>query len=415
MQLPREFERQRLLWWLAGLALLVVVGTFAAQFVGTFVLGLFVYYGARPMHRWLHERTEHRGLAATLTLVAIVLPALLLVSYVGLVAIRELTAFAGPGVLQSLSEQVALPGSVADAVRDPIGYFSQLEHLHWLRDQVTTGLQQAGALTRLLVHLTLAFSMSFFLLRDGAHVEEWFRKELAGDGSAAHAYFSAVDADLETVYFGNVITVLLVAVLAVVVYNGYNVVTPSAVWLPFPTLLALLTGAATFIPLVVGKVVYVPAAAYLGWQAFEADAGLLWAPVGFLVVAFLLLDLLPQAVLRPIISGRSLHTGLVLFSYVLGAAYFGWYGLFLGPLLLVLVVQFLNVVLPELVHGERLTPRPSDLLGLGHDPTDGVEGAHSTGTTDGTEGSSVDTQNAARSAEADESEDDPNAAQDEER
>jgi len=397
MQLPREFERQRLLWWVAGLALLAVLTTFTSRFVGTFVLGLFIYYGARPMHRWLQEQTGHRGLAATLTLVTIVLPALLLVGYVALVAVRELTAFAGPGVLETLSERVALPGSVTQAVQDPVGYFSQLERLDWLRDQVTTGLEQFGALTRLLVHLTLAFSMSFFLLRDGDHVEEWFRKELAGDGSVPHAYFSAVDADLETVYFGNVITVLLVAVLAVVIYNGCNVVTPAAVSLPFPTLLALLTGAATFIPLVVGKVVYVPATAYLGWQAVEADAGLLWAPAAFLVVAFLLLDLLPQTVLRPIISGRSLHTGLVLFSYVLGAAYFGWYGLFLGPLLLVLVVQFLNVVLPELVHGERLTARPSHLLGLGHDPTDGVEGDHAGGEID-----------------ADEDEGDPNAALDDE-
>lgn len=385
MQVPREFERQRLLWWLAGLVLLVVVAAFATAFVGTFVLGLFIYYGSRPMHRWLQEHTGHRGLAATLTLVAIVLPGLLLISYVGLVAVRELTAFAGPGVLQNLSQQVALPGSVTEAVQDPVGYFSQLDRLNWLRTQVTNGLAQVGVVTKLLVHLTLALSMSFFLLRDGDHIESWFRKELAGDGSVPHAYFSAVDADLETVYFGNVITVLLVAVLSVVVYNGYNLVTPPAVGLPFPTLLALLTGAATFIPLVVGKVVYVPAAAYLGWQAVEADAGLLWAPAAFLVVAFLLLDLLPQAVLRPIISGRSLHTGLVLFSYVLGAAYFGWYGLFLGPLLLVLVVQFLNVVLPELVHGERLTPRPSHLLGLGHDPTDGVEGDHAAGEIDADE------------------------------
>ena len=396
MQLPRAFERQRLAWWLAGGALLVVVATFATAFVGTFVLGLFIYYGARPMHRWLEEETGHRGLAATLTLGAIVVPGLLLVGYVGLVAVRELTAFAGPGLLQGVSEQVALPGSVTEAVQDPVGYFSKLDRLNWLRTQLATGLQQVGVVTRLLVHLTLALSMSFFLLRDSGRIEEWFRRELAGDGSVPHAYFSAVDADLETVYFGNVITVLLVTALAVVVYNGYNVVTPPAVGLPFPTLLALLTGAATFIPLVVGKVVYVPVAAYLGWQAFRADAGLLWAPVTFLVVAFFLLDLLPQAVLRPIISGRSLHTGLVLFSYVLGAAYFGWYGLFLGPLLLVLVVQFLNVVLPELVHGEELTSEPSKLLGLGHDPTDGVEGDHTNGTID-----------------APEDEGDPNAALDE--
>ena len=38
-----------------------------------------------------------------------------------------------------------------------------------------------------------------------------------------------------------------------------------------------------------------------------------------------------------------------------------------------LAVQFLNVVVPELIHGEALSPEPSAALGLGHDPEDGVD------------------------------------------
>jgi hypothetical protein len=46
----------------------------------------------------------------------------------------------------------------------------------------------------------------------------------------------------------------------------------------------------------------------------------------------------------------------VLFAYILGPVVFGWYGLFLGPLLLVLVVHLARIVLPELVRGESPTP-----------------------------------------------------------
>ena len=60
---------------------------------------------------------------------------------------------------------------------------------------------------------------------------------------------------------------LAVTVASVLVFNGYNVVAPSAVRLPFPTLLAVLTGLATFIPLVVGKIVYVPVTALLAWRS----------------------------------------------------------------------------------------------------------------------------------------------------
>ena len=373
MQWPREMDRQRLAWWLIGLVLLIVVGRFGLQFVGTFVFGLFVYYGARPIAERIEDVVGHRGAAATLTVLAIVVPGLALLGYVGLVAFRELTVALEPALLAAVSERPSMPDAVRQLIRDPRGYLTRLDNLGAIRNRLTTGLRQLGVLANGLVHLTLALSMSFFLLRDGDRIDAWFREEVGGEGSVPHAYVSAVDADLQTVYFGNVITVSLVTVLSVVVYNGYNTVVPSAVTLPFPTLLALLTGVATFVPLVVGKIVYVPATAYLGWLAYQDGAGLFWAPLSFLVVAFVFLDLLPQAVLRPIISGRSLHTGLVLFAYVLGAAYFGWYGLFLGPLLVVLAVQFLNVVVPELIHGDSLSPEPSAALGLGHDPEDGID------------------------------------------
>ncbi len=373
MQLPREMERQRVAWWLIGLILLVVVGQFALHFVGTFVFGLFVYYGARPICERIQEVVDHRGAAATLTLLAIVVPGLALLGYVGLVAVRELTIALDPGLLAALSERAPVPPSMQNALRNPMAYVTNLDNIDAIRSQLTAGLRQVGVVSNGLLHLTLALSMSFFLLRDGARIDAWFRDEIGGDGSVPHAYVSAVDADLQTVYFGNVITVSLVAVLSVVVYNGYNAIAPQAVVLPFPTLLALLTGVATFVPLVVGKIVYVPVTGYLGWLAYQDGPGLFWAPLSFLVVAFLFLDLLPQTVLRPVISGRSLHAGLVLFAYVLGAAYFGWYGLFLGPLLVVLAVQFVNVVVPELIHGDPLSPEPSAALGLGHDPEDGID------------------------------------------
>jgi predicted PurR-regulated permease PerM len=366
-----EFERHRLGWWFLALALGVVVWAFVSGFVGTFVLGLFIYYGSRPVHHWLLKRLDSRGAAATLTMLLIVVPALLLLSYVGLVAIREFTAVAGGDLIQQLSQRI--PGSASRALQDPWGYLSRLDNVDTLLGQLSGGIQTFQFVSTGLVHLTLAMTFAFFCLRDGHRVGRWFRGDIADRGSVAYAYLAAVDADLETVYFGNVVTVLLVTVLSVGVYNGYNLFAPAAVDLPFPTLLALLTGLATFVPLVVGKVVYLPATAFLAISAVRADAGLLWA-VGFFLTAFVVLDLFPLTVLRPVISGRKLHSGMVLFAYILGAAYFGWYGLFLGPLLLVVVVQFAKLVFPELLHGERLTARPSSVLQLGHDPpTDGGE------------------------------------------
>jgi predicted PurR-regulated permease PerM len=46
---------------------------------------------------------------------------------------------------------------------------------------------------------------------------------------------------------------------------------------------------------------------------------------------------------------------------------FGWSGLFLGPLVLVLIVQTTRVVLPELLAGHNLTPSAA-AASLGSDP-----------------------------------------------
>ena len=101
--------------------------------------------------------------------------------------------------------------------------------------------------------MTLASAFAFFLLRDGDRLARWFRNGIAGPESAAYIYLRTVDRELQTVYFGNVLTALVVVGLAFLLYNGYNLVAPAPVGLPAPTLLALLTGVGTFIPLVVGK------------------------------------------------------------------------------------------------------------------------------------------------------------------
>ena len=362
-------DRSRAVWLGVGAVCLGVVALFLHAFVGTFVLGLFVYYAARPLqHRLRRYTTDDRAAVATMAL--LVLPALALLGYVAVTAVGELAGLLGSDAATTVVDQVA-PGSdpVGRLLRDPVGFVSGLERVGAIREGATALVAQLGVLSTAFLHLTLALAFAFFLYRDDERVEGWFRAEVGGPDTPAYAFLSAVDADLETVYFGNLLTVLFVTGLAVAVYNAFDLLAPLS--LPVPTLLALLTGLATFVPLVVGKIVYVPATAYLGFRAVETDVSLVY-PVAFLVTAFLLLDLIPQSIVRPYVSGRTLHTGLVLFSYVLGTALFGWYGLFYGPLLAVVVVQFANVVLPDLVGDEPVDAVPSAVLSVGSDPPRGA-------------------------------------------
>lgn len=59
---------------------------------------------------------------------------------------------------------------------------------------------------------------------------------------------------------------------------------------------------------------------------------------------------------------------VLLFGYILGPILFGWYGFFLLPIVFVLMLEAIRIVLPELVHGEALTPDVSLGEGVGTDP-----------------------------------------------
>lgn len=363
-----DLDRKRIGWWVVTLGVAVAIGAVASAFVGTLVFGLFCYYATRPIHRRVADRLDGSGAAAGLTLLSVIVPLLVLVGYATTVAFDELVAVAGMDTANAvLSQFVGDAGSVSEFLQDPVSFLAQLDDIGRIQQGLEAVLASLGFVATGLLHLTLSLSLAFFLLSDGHRVRRWFLSDVADEDSTAYAYVRGIDADLETVYFGNVLTVLGVTVAAVLVYNGYNLVAPDPVRLPVPTLLALLTGLATFVPIVVGKLVYLPAAGYLFWQASAAQEGFAY-PVAFLVVSFLLLDILPQTVIRPLISGRGIHTGLVLFSYVLGAAYFGWYGLFLGPLLVVLGIQLLKHVVPDLVGGGPFVPESDEGVRMGSDP-----------------------------------------------
>ncbi|WP_135305004.1 AI-2E family transporter [Haloarcula amylovorans] len=360
-------DRERLGWWAlvfaVGLALLFVLHSF----VGTFVLALFVYYGIRPLNQRL-ESVFSPGTAALVSLLVVALPALLLITAVVVMGVTQLLS---AGALDGLRQTI-----------QPYLQTQSLDLLERVRSLVTGGasgspmdllMQGAGVLSTLAgggMHLFLAVTAAFYLLRDDARLASWFRSTVGGTGTTAHAYVTAVDDDLGTIYFGNVLLVGIVAVLAAVVYNGYNVLAPAAVSMPAPTALALLTGLASLVPVVVGKLVYVPLVAFLGVRAARSDPSLLIYPAALFAVSLVLLDLLPMTFLLPKVAGQATHTGLVLFAYILGSMLFGWYGLFLGPLLLVVGIQAVRIVLEELLDGDPVSPEVTSAESLGSDPNE---------------------------------------------
>ncbi|WP_254546254.1 AI-2E family transporter [Halomarina pelagica] len=349
-----QIDRAEAGWWLLALVVAGVLLLVGYRFVGTLVLGLFAYYAARPINRRLAARMGQTK-AATVTLFVLVVPFLALLA--GLVA-------AAIGQLQALDlldlgtyAQFVEPYADLSALwNDPQQLFARAQELlrePIVKQGVDTAFGVVGTLGSVFLHTTLVLALVFYLLRDGDELAAWFRSEVAKPGTVLERYLESVDEGLSAAYYGQMLTVIVVMFVAAVVYVGLNLVAPPGLSIPQPVLLAVLTGLATFIPLIGRGIVYTAVVLLLVAQALRrGDLALLWFPALYYAVTFFGIDSLIRYFVRPYLSGRSLHTGLMLFAYLLGAAIFGWYGVFLAPLVLVGSVEFVRIVFPRLLAGD---------------------------------------------------------------
>jgi predicted PurR-regulated permease PerM len=212
-------------------------------------------------------------------------------------------------------------------------------------------------------------ALAFYLLRDDRKFSRWFRARIADDRGVMEAFLTGVDRDFNNIFFGNILNAVLTGTIAVVAYSVLNLLAPPRVAIPAAGLVGLFAGVASLIPVVGMKLVYVPVTAYLGATSYLADPNTLWFTAAFFAVSFVIVDTIPDLVLRPYVSGRHLHVGAVMIAYTLGPLLFGWYGIFLGPIILVLVVNFARHVLPVLIAREPLVPYAVDPgVVVGEDP-----------------------------------------------
>ncbi|WP_299331379.1 AI-2E family transporter [Haloplanus sp.] len=371
--------RYRLGWWGFGVALGAALTYVVYSFVGTFVFGVFIYYATRPIYRRVRRVIRQPSLAAAVSLLALTLPAFLLVAYALSIVLNQLRRYAGDGtglvstlpfVDSALIRNVADPATLLEL--DPTEYLtgdgiaSALASLGSAAD--TVAFLGVGA-----IHLFVMFALAFYLLRDGSRLSRWSVNRFGDNRGLLRSYGEAVDRDFKAIFFGNILNAVFTGTIGVLVYSVLNVYAPAGVAIPAAALVGLLAGVASLVPMVGMKLVYVPVAAYLGVASLLSDPNTLWFVAVFTIVSFVVVDTIPDLLLRPYVSGRSLHVGSLMIAYTLGPLLFGWYGIFLGPMLLVTIIHFSRTVLPELMTADPVRPFAVDPGTFA--PSDGLDDA----------------------------------------
>jgi predicted PurR-regulated permease PerM len=357
-----EWLRSRGWWWVFAFALAIVLITALSEYIGWIVFGIFLYYVARPISRRLHQRGLSSGTSAATTLVLVVLPfvcVLFVIVTLAIVQIATLEVTDFDAVLERLFPGVdtdELP--TTDAELYPFAEDLATDPRFATVAQWFGGLVSRFLTTSYLLFVTFLFA--FFLVRDERRIGRWLRTEVIVEKPNATTYLRRVDEGLQSVFFGYTLTILAIVLLAGVIYTGLNVIAPAGLEIPQVLLLAIVTGLASVIPLVGRNIVYASIVGYLALAAIRTDPTALWFPVTFYIVMAVFFDGIIRTYVRPTLSGRRFPTGLVLFAYILGPPIFGWYGVFLGPVIMVVTVVFVRYQLPRLLHGNQRSPGTSE-------------------------------------------------------
>lgn len=352
-----EYDRtvgRRLGLGLIVLGLFLVVAFVVRAFIAVVVFAIFLYYSVRPIHRFLRRFEIPQRLRAVLAIVLFGIPFLVLLVYTIAIIVIE---------VQELVEVYDIQDQVLSRALEEFDIVAL--DLDTLQEAITAAGAQSSILAALfslsgalsvvgsaLVQLMILVVLTYYMLVDGPRLRAWLLENF-DDTGIIRRYVDEVDPELSMTLFGNIVNVFVTAIMGVVVFFTYNFFAPEPAQVPFPGLLAALAGIGSLIPVVGIKLVYVPVGIGLAATIVAAGQTALLLYVGvFFVVSGVFVDFIPDFFIRALISGDNTHTGMLLLSYIVGPTVFGFYGLFLLPILLILFINATHILLPYVLWGE---------------------------------------------------------------
>ena len=349
-------NEQRLVVAGFGMAVAGVAGYLAYHFIAAFTVSVFLYYSTRKFYVALGRFRLPKQLRAMATISLLVVPLVILLNYtLVLLAVEARNFIETYPLVESIPESVAWFDGVGELPEPTVDGMVGAYQTGQFDVLIEFGVEHAAFVTSLisglLLNLLIIGVVTYYLLIDGPTFHSWLLR--FDDDNLAREFFEAADEELEAVLFGNLLNVILISLVAIIVFFGYNALVPAAVAIPYPTLAGALTGVASLIPVVGMKIIYVPLAGFAGASAYlSGDLSLLSYIGGFLLLSIVVVDTVPDLVLRPYLSGNRTHVGLLMLAYIFGPVVFGFYGLFFAPIILVLGLTFADTALPRLLGAE---------------------------------------------------------------
>jgi len=337
------------------LALFVVLAYFLVRpFISAIVGALVISYFFYPLYNIMNKKIKNQNLCAIIIVVIIFLIITVPLIIVGNVLAREaseLNDFLKTGELtQKLSaNQTCAEGlscSIAKYISGKMSDPSVLESVTRLQENVSSLIIEKGSnfLISLPEKILLFFVMlfiTFYLLIYGRTVVEFAKEILPVKEEHKTKVFIQFKELIHATIYGTLIIAVVQGLVAGIGYFLFGV--KSFIFL------SLLTMLASLVPFVGTSLVWLPLSVQIIVQGILVnDNPLMIKGIGLLAYGTLIVGTIDN-ILKPFLIGdrAKVNPVLILVGAFGGLKMFGFFGIFIGPIILVLLLTFLKIYLEE--------------------------------------------------------------------
>ena len=298
------------------------------------ILGLIIGFYIRPLHLWLLQRTNNATLSAILTLLAVIVPVLIVLAY----SYSELADVVG---YASLHQDEIVKKIDAAVQRVPFlkGAKSADALSRFVVDATAYGtklpLLIRGAVKDFTISATIFLFTAFYILMEADTVGSYLSSKIPPRYEQLRRN---LEVNVRGVLYGAIYSTLLTQTLKSLIILAMNV----AFRVPLAGALAVVSFIIGFFPIVGSWSVYVPVAI---WLVIFRDA--VGSAMAMIVIGTLVNTVFISTYLRPKIAAdrsRVLNFYWMFVALITGVYTFGLAGILLGPILIGLLKAIVDTV-----------------------------------------------------------------------
>ena len=315
----------------------VVLGLFfwmVKSVVVAAILGLIIGFYIRPVHLWLLRRTGNRNLSAIVTLLAVIVPVLLVLAY----SYSELADVVGYAVTHQ--DEIVVKVNVA-MKRVPILREARFNNSLGSAVVAITSygarlpLMLKGAVKDFSISATIFLFTAFYILIEAEKVGNYIAGKIPPRYEELRR---ALETNVRGVLYGAIYSTLLTQTMKSLIILFMNL----AFGVPLAGALAVISFIIGFFPIVGSWSVYVPVAIWL--VIFRHAVG---PAIAMIIIGTLVNTVFISTYLRPKIAAqrsRVLNFYWMFVALITGVYTFGLAGILLGPILIGLLKAVIDTV-----------------------------------------------------------------------